>query len=176
MIQNYKNATGGVVDFFIKEEIKNTPMQGEMTLFVVGLQPIEKIMDTAATHNINHIYFGANMSFPKTDDFEYQFDVWLPWGQMVEKVLEEDLWATLDIDVSQVAELHGSGLSTYSKFIPMISVKLPQITSFNDNATIKIDDSRFNKSNPGVWCWKLDDLMSKQQFTDWEEYGKDAVI
>ena len=58
----------------------------------------------------------------------------------------------------------------------MISVKVPHIRLFNYNATVKVDDTGFKESNPGVWCHRLHDLMDRSKFTDWSKYTKDEVI
>jgi hypothetical protein len=57
----------------------------------------------------------------------------------------------------------------------MISVKLPYINQFNYNAVIKLDDTGFNKTNPGVWVHSLHDLQSRSTFTDWSKYTNDEV-
>ena len=38
-----------------------------------------------------------------------------------------------------------------------------------------IDDKDFNTSNPGVWVHQLNDLMPRDKFTDWTQYGKDEI-
>ena len=162
------------VDFFVGTEVENTPAKGKLTLFVVGLQPADKIVEEARKHNINHVYFGANMSFPKLDTNDYEG--WKAWEEMIRAVLGAGLWATLDIDVAQVEGLHDSGLTEHNRFIPMISVKLPYVGLFNYNTTIKIDDKTFDASNPGVWCWSLHELTDRRKFTDWSKYQEDKVL
>ena len=61
-------------------------------------------------------------------------------------------------------------------FIPQISVKIPNLTAYNKNATVKIDDIDFKATNEGVWCHSLAQLQPKTLFTDWSEYGNDEVI
>jgi hypothetical protein len=41
---------------------------------------------------------------------------------------------------------------------------------------LKIDDKDFAATNPGVWCHNLRDLMGRDRFTDWDQYGKDEII
>ena len=62
------------------------------------------------------------------------------------------------------------------RFIPMISVKLPHAETLGYNATVKIDDSDYRHSNPGVWSHQLHDLMDKNKFTSWDEYTSDTII
>ncbi len=61
-------------------------------------------------------------------------------------------------------------------FIPQISVKIPNLTAYNKNATVKIDDIDFKATNDGVWCHSLTELKNKDVFTDWTEYGNDKII
>ena len=44
------------------------------------------------------------------------------------------------------------------------------------NVVIKLDDSDYKATNPGVWCWSVKDMMTEQHFTDWVEYEKDKII
>jgi hypothetical protein len=175
------------VQFFIGEEVEHTPAFGMRTLFVVGIQPTADIQAAAVAYKCNHIYFGANQSFPKlgTNDEE-----WFKWEDMIQTMLRSSNYCvlrsessdnkpymcTLDIDVSCVEGLLESPLVEYDNFIPMISVKIPYIKQFGYNATLKIDDKDFQATNPGVWCHSLHDLQNRSVFTDWSKYTKDTVI
>lgn len=170
----YENPSDKSVDFFVGTEVENTPAKGKLTLFVVGIQLADKIIAKAKKHKIEHVYFGANMSFPKLDVNDGPG--WQPWEDMIRSVLDAGLWTTLDIDVTCVEGLHESGLTEHNRFIPMISVKIPYVGLLNYNTTIKVDDKTFNATNPGVWCWSLHDLMSRDHFTDWSKYQNDKVL
>jgi len=160
------------VKFFTGTEVEHTPAHGKRTLFVVGVQTVEDI----AQHLLGteHIYFGANMSFPKCDVNDVA--VWTPWDRMIRHFLDLDYLCTLDIDVTCVEGLLESVLVEYDNFVPMISVKLPYIKQLGYNATIKIDDRDFKATNPGVWCHSLHTLMDRKVFTDWSQYTKDEVL
>ena len=68
----------------------------------------------------------------------------------------------------------GGGIGSLVRFF--ISVKLPYIKLYNYNATLKIDDTTWGHSNPGVWCHSLHDLMDRKVYTDWKDYvGDDNV-
>jgi hypothetical protein len=158
------------VKFFTGTEVEHTPAFGKKTLFVVGLQSATDIQDQLA--DCEHIYFGANMSFPssiRTNDSVF----WTPWENMIQQWLDQGYQCTLDIDVSQVEGLLESGLCEHNNFIPMISVKIPYIRQLGYNATIKIDDKDFAATNPGVWCHSLHTLQKRSVFTDWSKYTKD---
>lgn len=160
--------------FFFGKEVEHTPVKGKNTLFVVGVQPVDKIaLQLSRGNNIDHIYFGANMSFPKLDINDAK--EWRDWEGMIIPFLEKDFFCTLDIDSSCVEGLVDGSLVDYNNFIPMISVKLPYIKLLNYNTTIKIDDKDFKATNPGVWCHSLHDLQDRKVFTDWSQYTKDEV-
>lgn len=159
---------------FVGTEVEHSPAYGLKTLFVVGIQAQELIEAAYIAHKCEHIYFGANQSFPSVESTSYE---WTRWENMIHPFLSKGYWCTLDIDVSQVEGLLESGLTEYNQFIPMISVKLPYVQQLGYNTTIKIDDKDFAASNPGVWCHSLHALMKRDQaFTDWSKYTKDEVI
>ena len=161
------------VKFFTGTEVEHTPAFGMKTLFVVGLQSATDVQDQLS--DCEHIYFGANMSFPssiRTNDSVF----WTPWENMIQQCLDAGYWCTLDIDVSQVEGLLESGLCEHNNFIPMISVKIPYIRQLGYNATIKIDDKDFAATNPGVWCHSLHTLQKRSVFTDWSKYTKDQIV
>lgn len=162
------------VDFFIGEEVEHSPAFGMKTLFVVGLQDPDKIHAMAVAHKCDHIYFGANQSFPADGTAD-----WKSWENMIGLMLhggDQYYMCTLDLDVSLAEELLDGPLTEYNNFIPMLSVKLPYIKQLGYNATLKLDDKDFRATNPGVWCHNLHDLQSRSTFTDWSKYTKDETI
>lgn len=168
------------INFFVGTEVEHTPMFGQLTLFVVGLQSMYDVNLAIDTHYrlggkpITHVYFGANQSFPNPDINDA--GTWNSWEAMINHVLAQGLFATLDLDVTSVEGLLESSLVEHHRFIPMISVKLPYIRQLGYNATIKLDDKDFAATNPGVWCHSLQDLQKREVFTDWSKYTKDEVI
>jgi len=164
----------GEVSFFIGTEVEHTPAFGRRTLFVVGVQDAQIVLQEANNNKIEHIYFGANQSFPALDINDV--NNWAEWEYMVKTALEAGWLCTLDLDVQQAEGLLESSLVEFNNFIPMISVKIPYIKQYGYNATIKIDDKDFAATNPGVWCHSLHDLQKREVFTDWSKYTKDEVI
>ena len=162
------------VSFFIGTEVEHTPAFGKRTLFVVGVQDSQIIQQVAKNNGCDHIYFGANQSFPTLEINDA--DAWRDWEVMVQDCLEAGWLCTLDLDVKQVEGLLESALVEFHNFIPMISVKLPYIKQLGYNATLKIDDKDFAATNPGVWCHSLHNLQKREVFTDWSKYTKDEVI
>jgi hypothetical protein len=165
-------------EFFVGDEIEHSPVRGQRTLFVIGLQEPDRIAwqvgehDRATRSPITHIYFGANQSFPHLTVDDPAWNLWTP---MIQTMLERGYWCTLDLDVACVEGLLESGLTESPRFVPMISVKLPYIGLLGYNAVIKLDDRDFAATNPGVWCHELHTLMDRQRFTSWDQYHSDKV-
>ena len=169
------------VEFFVGDEVEYSPVRGHRTLFVVGLQDPEqitwKIGEARGVHRrerrpITHVYFGANHSFPQ---LAFADAAWHDWERMIQTMLNQGLWCTLDLDVTCVEGLAETGLTESPRFVPMISVKLPYIALLGYNAVIKLDDRDFAATNPGVWCHELHDLMSRDRFTSWDQYSQDEI-
>ena len=162
------------VNFFIGSEVEHSPAYGLRTLFVVGIQDASVIINLVKNNNCTHVYFGANQSFPNPDVNDGP--TWREWEDMIQECLQQGLLCTLDLDSTCAEGLAESGLVEYNNFIPLMSVKLPYIQLMGYNATIKLDDTDFAKTNPGVWCHSLHELRNRKVFTDWSKYTKDEVI
>ena len=166
------------VNFFLGDEVEHSPVRGHRTLFVVGLQDPDHIAwqigeaDRRARQPVTHVYFGANHSFPR---LVFADAAWHDWERMIQTMLNQGLWCTLDLDVTCVEGLAETGLTESPRFVPMISVKLPYIALLGYNAVIKLDDRDFAATNPGVWCHELHDLMSRDRFTSWDQYSQDEI-
>jgi hypothetical protein len=169
----YQNSGTDQVRFFVGNEVEHSPALGLKTLFVVGVQPIEDIEQVLADTQIEHIYFGANQSFPtgRADSRD-----WTRWENMIMPFIGRGYWCTLDIDVTDMESLLETAMPEYHKFIPMISVKLPYLQQLGYNATIKLDDKTFAATNPGVWCHQVYDLLDRTKFTNWSQYTKDEIV
>ena len=158
--------------FFYGTEVEHTPALGKKTLFVVGVQTTNDI--AAHLQGCEHIYFGANQSFPNLAINDA--DAWWAWEDMITTFLKKDYLCTLDIDVQCVEGLLESGLCERHNIIPMISVKLPYIHQLGYNSVLKIDDKDFAATNPGVWCHSIHELQKRDHFTDWSKYTKDKTL
>jgi hypothetical protein len=180
MIRDYSDGVTNDVKMFVGTEVEHTPALGMRTLFVVGILDPAKIHAYALAHDCDHIYFGANQSFPKislSDSTQ-----WRVWEDMIVTMLKSgrghthSYMCTLDIDISCVEGLIEGPLTEFNNFIPMLSVKLPYIQQLGYNATIKLDDKDFKATNPGVWCHSLHNLKDRTVFTDWSKYTQDEII
>lgn len=159
------------VTYFTGIEVEHTIMKGEKTLFVVGVRPTEEIVKHALDEDINHIYLGTSQSFVPTGA-----DEWAKWDTMITELLKLKYWVTLDFGVEHSELIHEYGWNEFDRFIAMISVKLPYIKLFNYNATLKIDDTTWGASNPGVWAHQLHKLMDAEKFTHWDQYTGDKTL
>jgi hypothetical protein len=158
--------------FFYGTEVEHTPALGKKTLFVVGIQSVDDI--AANIQGCEHIYFGANQSFPNIGTNDYV--KWTQWENMILPLLQRGYLCTLDIDVTCAEGLLESSLTGDDNFIPMISVKLPYIRQLGYNAVLKLDDKDFAATNPGVWCHSIHELQNRNNFTDWSKYTKDQLL
>lgn len=174
MNRDYVTGTAKEVEFFIGLEIEHTPAYGMETLFITGVHNPSVVLDMAKENQVKHIYFGANQSFRTAGVNDAT--TWRLWEQMIRPCLDAGYWCTLDFDVKETEGLHESGFCEHRKFIPMISVKLPYLTQFNYNATLKLDDKDFEATNPGVWTHQLYDLLDRNKFTDWDQYKDDEIL
>ena len=174
MERDYADGVKTDVTFFTGMEVENTPQRGAHTLFVVGIQDVDDITDKANFYVCKHIYLGANQSF-SVSGYE-DFDKWKSWDDLCVALLERGYWVTLDFDMKHWTGVCEMTAMSYDQFIPQISVKLPYISLGNYNTCVKIDDTDFRASNPGVWVHSLRDLMTRDTFTHWSAYGKDQQV
>ena len=161
------------VNFFFGKEVEKTPAFGKQTLFVVGIQPVDEIAYHFARHpsGVEHIFFGANHSFyPQTPS------EWDRWSAMITHFLKLGYVCSLDIPVTHVEDFNDTCLCEYRNFIPQIRISIPYVKLWNYNTMIKIDDTDFDATNPGVWTHSLHSLMSRRTFTDWDQYNEDSTI
>ena len=154
------------ITYFTGIEIERTCVYGMRTLFVIGPQDPKEVLSTALKEECPHVYLGANHTFRPTDN----------WQILIESLVTENVFVTLDFDVAHIEWVIATGAPTYNNFIPMVSVKTPYLGSLGYNATLKLDDKDFEASNPGVWCHNVHELMSRKTFTAWSQYGNDDIV
>ena len=161
------------VNFFFGKEVEKTPAFGKQTLFVVGIQSVDEIAYHFARHpsGVEHIFFGANHSFCPQTPTE-----WDRWSAMIVHFLKLGYVCSLDIPVTHVEDFNDTCLCEYRNFIPQIRLSIPYVKLWNYNTMIKIDDSDFDATNPGVWTHSLHSLMSRRTFTDWDQYNEDSLL
>ncbi|MBR19646.1 MAG: hypothetical protein CMA64_05825 [Euryarchaeota archaeon] len=175
MDRPYSDGNKDSVEYFVGKEVEKTPAYDRDTLFVVGMKPYRDVIKLATRNNCDHIYLGANQSFSIEGQYGTQEET-DGWDELVTELLKAGFWVTLDYDVRFHDFIMESGYNEHDQFISMISVKLPYIDQLNYNACIKIDDTDFKASNPGVWVYYASELKDRKKFTPWSEYEKDQPI
>jgi len=158
--------------FFIGPEVEHTPAYSKKTLFVIGQQPIDEIVDLARQHKAPHIFMGADHSFETNVAGDY-------WNKTITALLDRGFWVTLDYQAHEhfrVLKMLNPGIWQSRMFVPLLSVRIPNIQTSSPNLTVKIDDIDFKATNPGVWCMHFHEVTDSNRFTDWVEYGTDVVI
>lgn len=173
MKRNYSNEKLDREDvrFFYGREVEKTPAYSMNTLFVVGVQPILDITNACGKLKADHIFFGANHSFNPTTPEE-----WDEWEKMIEHFLKEGHLCSLDIPFNAIETFNDGALCEFNNFIPQLRIPIPYVKLWNYNTMLKIDDTSFNVSNPGVWCHRLHDLMASDKFTKWKDYTQDIIL
>lgn len=160
--------------YFLGPEVEHTPAYSKRTLFVVGKQPVDQIIEMARANRATHVFMGANHSFdidPEDNTFY--------WDKTITNLLDRGFWVTLDYPSyihGNVQMMLNKGIWQSRQFVPLLSVRIPNIQTSSVNLTVKIDDIDFNATNPGVWCLHHHELTDSNRFTDWQEYGSDEVL
>ena len=170
MKRDYSTGIKSTPTLFVGKEVEHTPAYGHTTLFVVGVQDPKKIVQVARENFCTHIYLGANHSFDGDNKNLY--------ARMITAVTKDPIWCTLEMTHEVYLE-SADWLKHWSDnnlFIPNIRIDLPHITKMNYNTSIKLGDVDYNATNPGVWCYRLNDLLHSDHFTGWNEYGQDHII
>lgn len=162
------------IAFFIGPEVEHTPAYSKKTLFVVGKQDLDTILNLAREHKVSHVFMGANHSFDvdPTDTTFY-------WDKTITALLDRGYWVTLDYPAHQhaaVLNMLNKGVWQSRTFVPMLGVRIPKVQTSSLNLIVKIDDIDFKATNPGVWCMHFHEVTDSNRFTDWQEYGSDVVI
>jgi hypothetical protein len=170
-------------DFFIGPEIEHTTAFGKKTLFVRGLQETSIVEELAREHKASHIFIGCSRSF---DSLELRNDVYMvgdtfasDWEKQIHSLLDRGFLVTLDYPAHKhydVLKVLNPGIWKSRNFIPMLAVPIPCVQTSSINLTIKIDDSNFGETNPGVWCLNHHEVTDSNRFTHWKEYGDDMII
>lgn len=154
---------------------EHSPARGLQTLFINGIETIDIIAGHLYQREraCEHIYLGAANSFDPGDWKSGDYTKSDAWDGFIKSVLSLGVLTTLCFDVKHTEWILEGGYAEDNNFIPMVSVKIPYIEQLRYNAVIKIDDIGFNKSNPGLWCHNIYDLMDRNKFTNWK-YGREV--
>jgi hypothetical protein len=166
------------ISMFIGPEVEHTPAYSKRTLFVVGRQGVADIIKQAQDNKVTHIFMGANHSFdidPKHPDETVK----AYWDKTITALLDKGFWVTLDYEAhlhEMVLKMLNPGIWQSRIFVPLLSVRIPNIETSSNNLTVKIDDIDFKATNRGVWCMHFHEVTDSNRFTDWQDYESDSVI
>lgn len=171
------------VKFFIGGEVEQTAAFNKKTLFVVGYQNTSTIKQLANEHNIKHIFLSANRSFDSVEKRDGHYMVGntfaADWDTQITELLDTGFMVSLDYPAHKhvmVLEILNDSVWQSRNFVPILSVAVPHINDSNVNLTIKIDDTNFGATNPGVWCINHHEITDSNRFTSWDEYTDDVII
>jgi hypothetical protein len=182
MERQYNNQEHNVdTNFFVGTEVEHTNHYGKKTLFVVGVQSPSTIAQMATNAAAEHIYFGANKSWPtfaglaSEDEVTSILNEWIfmlndPALAKYDKTLDFPFYHRIFADRLR-KQMHSD--VTYLISYPMENIS-PWLANFD--TYIKIDDIGMNTTNPGVWVHSLNELCNVDNLTKWSEYKDDKVI
>jgi hypothetical protein len=159
------------VVFLMGPEVEHTPAYSKKTLFVVGKPGVDQILQVANKNKTPHIRLGFDRSFTVNSDGAGY------WDKTVTRLLDTGFWVTLEYPADNhedVKQLLNAGIWQSRIFVPLLSYKVPSVSSSSPNLTIKLDDSKFGSTNPGVWCMHHTAVTDSNRFTDWQDY--DTVV
>ena len=169
MLRDYETGTKDDVKVFAGLEVEHTPAFGKQTLFLARNDlTTEQIQELAVMADAEAIYFGANRTFMYNHGTQI--------AQMM-KFLDNGYYVTIDYPYQLHSEVKKrfSSIWNREKFIPFCSVIFPN-SEGDDKLCIKVDDTDFNKTNPGVWTMTMDHFKQTSGFTSWEEYKQDEPL
>jgi hypothetical protein len=160
------------VVFLMGPEVEHTPAYSKKTLFVVGKPGVDQILQVARENKTPHIRLGFDRSFTVNSVDETGY-----WDKTLTRLLDTGFWVTLEYPADNhedVRQMLNAGIWQSRIFVPLLSYKVPSVSSSSPNLTIKLDDSKFGGTNPGVWCMHHTAVTDSNRFTDWQDY--DAVV
>lgn len=168
MIRDYDTGVTDKVRFFIGTEVEHTKFHGLKTLFVVGRKSLEDIVNLATSNNIEHIFLGANHSWPELGTVE--------GPKFVKHLLSVGFKVTVDCTFFEALGLSWH-LEAHDNFCLIAQVRSPNVERLTKfNAYVKIDDNDFKATNSGVWVHDLKDILSDEHKTEWSKYTNDSII
>ena len=169
MEREYKTGLKDDVKVFSGFEVEHTPAYGKQTLFLARNDlTFDQIQELAVLSNAEAIYYGANRSY-----IHSHFQQVL----QVIKFIEHGYYVTVDypFELHQLVSQKFALCWKNPKFIPFCSIVFPD-SEEDSSLYFKIDDSDFNKTNPGVWTMGMKDFKSKAGYTKWDDYKQDEPI
>lgn len=149
---------------FLGKEVEGTLIFGEDTLFVAGVEPADKVLATAKTQGVGHVFLGAHNSFSSSESAE--------WNALATSLLEAGLRVTLDFPFGLIDTILSMSCASHPRFFPLLSITVDQARALGENLSIKINSTEGGGGNGGVWCSPI----RWMQFTPWRAYKDDIML
>lgn len=159
------------VVYYIGINAEKTLAYGLNTLFINELRPASIVAAVAADRECDHIYIGANGTFKPTLDKH-----WDEYFALATELTKAGFLVTIEHDLTQSARFLETGFVENNMIIPVLSICIPYIAQYGNNACLKISDMGFNQTNPGVWVHSYNDITKTKSFTHWNAYKNDKPV
>jgi hypothetical protein len=169
MKRDYSNGVDDTKELmFVGHEIENTRASGMFTLFVSGVINLSKILAQAKKQRVNHIFLGANHSLTLDTSYEIM--------TQAKELISNGFFVSIDYDSSLLHEIWKYQISSHDSLCHIVRLHIPNAKDVAKNTCIKIDDSVFKGTNPGVWVTPLLTVLVDQNLTTWDRYSKDEIL
>lgn len=165
-------------ELFVGTEVENTPYKGQKTLFVAGDWELKEINDQLENTNVTHVYLAANQSFLTASASH--------WLRLAIAMIFKGCNVTVDLPISSLPAWRSAADGLHfneedreflvSHIHLMLSIPASGISTVNSGITLKLDDDVTQVTNPGVWCFDLQSVLTEQNFTPWSAYADDKGI
>jgi hypothetical protein len=172
MNRTYENMVTNTAKMFVGQEVEHTPYFGLRTLFVVGSpqDQVNLIVEQASQNDCTHIFLGANHSYaPQT------IEEAIEWSLAISK-LSKKFKVSVDVGSNFLHYFRRSKAHLVKDVCLQVRLEISDMSEYNNLVMIKIDDSGFRHSNPGIWTTPLTTICSPANFTAWNEYNKDRIV
>ena len=185
--------TPGKLHAFIGVEKERTKAYGALSLFLLGkpsidevskfLEKAEKVLEEntpavqqllehQASKSIAHLSFGVSGTYTGENTRH--------WEEVILHFLREQFWCSLSFKFTYNLIIQKTRLCRHSKFIPVVDIPLPRVSSLGNNAFMRLADSStfLKETNPGTWCFSVADMVinvpwkTNNTFTSWDEQSK----
>ena len=172
MNRTYENMTTNTAKMFVGVEVERTPYFGLQTLFVVGSpqDQIDLISKHADENNCGHIFLGANHSYAPQSIEEA-----IEWSIAI-SMLAQKYKVSIDVGSNFLHYFKRSKAHLVKDVCLQVRLEIGNLHEYNDLVMIKIDDTGFRHSNPGIWTTPLTTICSEKNFTTWDAYKQDKVV
>jgi hypothetical protein len=171
MKRPYKDGEHNDVVYYTGVNVERTLAYGMKTLFLNEMRPAKMVIDIAKDRECEHIYIGANKTFKPTLKKH-----WDEYELLVSDLTTAGFLVTVEHDLTQAKDFLDGGFVENNMVIPVLSVCIPYIEQYRNNACLKISDQGFDSTNPGVWVHSYNDMTKTEAFTHWRDYKEDLPV